>query len=177
MVAVIRRWIIFAVALVALCGSVTTVFATQAWRDYELRGYVDPTRTVDLPYRVPQRLGVNADLFQYDDAELARHLGLMRDANIVWVRQFIYWDVFEPTRGVFEWDTLDRVMRVLDAYPEIELIPVFMNSPAWARANDVVTAPPDDPTAMISFLQAFTARYGEAIDYYQVWDEPNLNDA
>ncbi|MEL6405885.1 MAG: O-antigen ligase family protein [Chloroflexota bacterium] len=177
MVAVIRRWIIFAVALIALCGSITTVFATQAWRDYELRGYVDPTQTVDLPYRVPRRLGVNADLFQYDDDELTRHLGLMREANIVWVRQVVYWDTFEPTQGTFEWDALDRVMGALDAYPEIELIPVFMNSPAWARESDVVTAPPDDPVAISPFLQAFTERYGEAIDYYQVWDEPNLDDA
>ncbi|MEO1287291.1 MAG: beta-galactosidase [Chloroflexota bacterium] len=171
-----RKYLIFVVSLVLCLGSITAIIATQDLQNYELRGYVDPTRTTELPYRIP-RLGINADLLQYSPNELSYHLDLMNEAGIHWIRQFIYWDEIEPEQGQFTWDTLDVVMSQLSDYPQMQLIPVFMNSPAWARQNAVVTAPPDDPTDIIPFLQAFTERYGDAITYYQVWDEPNLDDA
>jgi hypothetical protein len=46
----------------------SAVIVTQQARDYDLRGYVDATRTTHIPYRVP-RLGVNADLLQYSPDE------------------------------------------------------------------------------------------------------------
>lgn len=171
-----RRYIVFFVSLLLLAGSITTVFASRDLRDYELRGYVDATQTTDLPYRIP-RLGVNAELFQYTDDELEQHLTWMQEANVAWIRQFIYWNQFEAVRGDFQWDELDRVMTALADYPDLQLVPVFMNSPAWSRNLEIVTAPPDDPTVIVPFLRQFAARYGESIDYYQVWDEPNLDDA
>ncbi|GAB5491411.1 MAG: O-antigen ligase family protein [Phototrophicaceae bacterium] len=171
-----RRYIIFAISLVLLFGSITTVIATKNIQNYDLRGYADATQTTDLPYRIP-RLGVNADLFQYDADELSQHLEWMQDANINWIRQFIYWDTFEPEQGAYQWQDLNAIMVALEAYPQMQLIPVFMNSPAWARDSEILTAPPTDPQSIRPFLQAFAERYGEAIDYYQIWDEPNLDDA
>ncbi len=171
-----RQYIIFAISLFLLLGSITTVIATKNIQDYDLRGYVDATQNSNLPYRIP-RLGVNADLFQYDADELSYHLDLMQVANIQWIRQFIYWDEFEPTQGQYEWSQLDVVMATLSEYPQLELIPVIMNSPEWSRQSSIATAPPDSPTDIVPFLQSFAERYGDDIDYYQVWDEPNLDDA
>lgn len=171
-----RQYIVFVVSLVALLGSLTTVFATRDLRDYQLRGYVDATQTTDLPYRI-DRLGVNANLFQYSESELEQQLTWMQEAQVTWIRQFIYWDEFETTEGDFDWQALDLVIEYLEDYPQLHLIPVFMNSPEWARQNNNVTAPPDDPRTIIPFLRAFAERYGEQIDYYQIWDEPNLDDA
>lgn len=170
-----RQYIIFFISLFLLCGSITTVIATQHIQNYELRGYVDSTQSSDLPYRIP-RLGVNADLFQYSPEELTYHLDLMQTANINWIRQFIYWDEFEPQRGLFIWEQLDTIMGVLAEYPQMQLIPVFMNSPSWSRQSEVATAPPISPTDIVPFLQQFAERYGDTIDYYQIWDEPNLDD-
>ena len=89
-----RRYIVFAISLILLLGSITTVIATKNVQDFNLRGYVDATDNSNLPYRIP-RLGVNADLFQYDDEALAYHLSLMEQANINWIRQYIYWDEIE----------------------------------------------------------------------------------
>jgi O-antigen ligase len=54
---------------------------------------------------------------------------------------------------------------------------VLEKSPQWARASmdaDVPDAPPQDFADYESFVKAFAARYKEHIDYFQIWDEPNL---
>ncbi|MBZ0301011.1 MAG: hypothetical protein K8J31_14785, partial [Anaerolineae bacterium] len=75
----IRRVILFIASLFVLLGSLTTALATAAERDFQLRGYVDATRDADLPYQVP-RLGVNAELTQYDYETLDRQLERMQQA-------------------------------------------------------------------------------------------------
>jgi O-antigen ligase len=63
------------------------------------------------------------------------------------------------------------------SFPELELVPVFINSPAWARSSDSVTAPPDSPSDYADFVSQFAERYGNSVDHYQIWDEPNLSAA
>ena len=101
-----RNFILFIAALVAWSGSLVAVLAAQTERDFQLRGYVDPTTTTDLPYRVP-RLGVNAELLQYTGEELALHLDLMQAAHITWIRQYARWDEIEPTSGAYDWAAWD----------------------------------------------------------------------
>lgn len=172
----IRRVLLFGIALAVLAGSLTTVFATTAELDNHLRGYVDATLDANLPFRVP-RLGVNADLLQYTPDQLPHQLELMQQAQIVWIRQFAYWDDIEPTSGQYDWQRWDALVAQLADYPDLKLIVVLMNTPAWARSGGDPTAPPDDPALFAQFARAFAQRYGAAIDYYQIWDEPNLIDA
>lgn len=144
-----------------------------------LRGYVDATRSQELPYRVP-RLGVNAELTQYTPDALNTQLDRMQQANITWVRQFFSWDAYEPARGEInadvqrQWDAIADAFRQRD---DLELVAVLMHTPAWARpenAADDSTAAPASPDDFAAFARAFALRYGDVIDYYQVWDEPNL---
>ncbi len=173
-----RRWILLIAAGAALCGSVIGLAATAAQRAYALRGYVDPALEADLPFRVP-RLGVNAELTQYSAGELDDQLQAMRAAGVVWVRQFFPWDQIEPAPGVFAWDRWDRVVSAAAAYPDLHLIAVLVNAPDWARApgGRGATAPPADAADFARFSRALAARYGAAINHYQVWDEPNLTAA
>jgi O-antigen ligase len=171
-----RSFIIFLGALMALSGSLTAVFATETALAYDLRGYVDATQDANLPYRLP-RLGVNADLLQYDEAILRQNLDWMREAHIHWIRQFLYWETIEPIQGQMDWQAWDSLLAVMADYPDLRLVVVVMNSPDWARSSEIPTAPPDKPQAISPFLQDFARRYGETIDFYQIWDEPNLDDA
>ncbi|MCC6802707.1 MAG: beta-galactosidase, partial [Anaerolineae bacterium] len=168
-----RQFLIIAVALVVLAGSVVTAAATQRERDYALRGYVDPTQDANLPYRMP-RLGVNAELTQYEPNRLAEQLEQMRLAHITWVRQFFRWDEIEPQPGEFQWERWDAIVQPFANDSQLKLVAVLMNTPDWAREGDQPTAPPTDPAAFARFAAAFAARYGATIDTYQVWDEPNL---
>ncbi len=174
-----RYTLILIVTLIAFMGSITALFATQQERDFELRGYVDATRESNLPYFQP-RLGVNAELTQYAAAELPHHFDLMQQAHIIWVRQVFRWDEIESEQGVFDWEQWDTVVTAIADYPDLEIVAVIVNTPIWARtalAAENATAPPDDPAYLADFAAALAERYGDIIDYYQIWDEPNLTAA
>ena len=174
-----RHYIILIVTLAVLCGSLVTAGATLRERDEQLRGYVDATQNSDLPYWMP-RLGVNAELTQYTPDELDQQLDLMRAAHITWVRQFARWDDIEPSRGEFDWAQWDTIVAAFTDDSDLQLVAVLMNSPTWARESqpeETNTTPPDDPASFADFARAFAERYGTTIDHYQIWDEPNLDDA
>ncbi|MCB9106707.1 MAG: O-antigen ligase family protein [Anaerolineales bacterium] len=64
----------------------------------------------------------------------------------------------------------------LSTQPSIQLIAVLQTSPRWARApHTTATAPPLAPSDFGRFARALSARYGELINIYQIWDEPNLS--
>src|SRR5262249_43407861 len=69
----------------------------------------------------------------------------------------------------------------VDKHPNLRLVAVLFESPAWARtpeaATDTPQTPPRDPADFAAFASAFASRYGQSIDHYQVWDEPNLTAA
>ncbi|MBE2271344.1 MAG: hypothetical protein IAE80_24130, partial [Anaerolinea sp.] len=173
-----RDFLIALVALAALCGSLVAAGGTIRERDLRLRGYVDPTQTAELPFRVP-RLGVNAELMLYDADELGAQFDLMEAAGVHWVRQFVPWDEIETAPGDYRWSVWDAIIGALNGR-DLELVAVLMNSPAWAQTSTTdttPTAPPDDPAVFARFAAAFAARYGQTINYYQIWDEPNLTAA
>lgn len=175
----LRPLLIFACAACAFSGSILATLATWQARDFQLRGYVDATQSSALPFRVP-RLGVNADLTQYSPSELRQQLTRMETANIRWIRQEARWDAMEPTAGDIQWGDWDRLVAILSEHPNLKIIVVFVHSPAWARhpdARDALTpsAPPEAPSTFAAFASAFARRYGEIIDHYQIWDEPNIS--
>lgn len=174
-----RAFVIFIVALAALIGSLVTTFATIDLRNFNLRGYEDPTQNPNLPYRVP-RLGVNADLTQYTTLELEQHLTWMEQAGVSWVRQTIPWNEVEAQQGRYDWGKWDSITDVLEQHPTLHMIAVLVNTPVWARtplAPGDPTAPPDNPDTFAGFASQFAQRYQTTVDYYQIWDEPNLTEA
>lgn len=169
-----RSHLIFLLTLLLFFGSLVTTLDTIRQRDYNLRGYVDATSDANLPFRIP-RLGVNAELTQYDAPALERNLSLMEQAHIIWVRQSIRWSEIEPTKGNFQWGKTDEIFNAFKQHPQLKPVVVLLSEPDWARPSQPTpTAPPTNIDDFAAFTGAFAARYGEQVDYYQVWDEPNL---
>jgi O-antigen ligase len=172
-----RPLIIFAVTLAALCACLVALFGTIQARDTALRGYRNPLQTTELPFWMP-RLGVNAELLQYDSQALQANLDRMQAANIHWVRQFFAWDDIEPEQGNYDWDKYDDIVEQFRENPDLQLVAVLAYSPEWAYSRgETDTAPPDDPADFAAFARALAERYGDVIDAYQIWDEPNLENA
>ena len=171
-----RQYVVFFFCILALFGSAATIGVTTTARDYDLRGYADATTDTNLPYRIP-RFGVNADLTQYSAGELSSQLDLMQAAGVYWVRQIVRWDEIEPTRDDYNWQKIDPIMEVFRDRLDMELVVVLFGAPAWASDSDQRTAPPHDPADFATFAGQFAARYGDVVHTYQVWDEPNLDDA
>lgn len=172
-----RRLFIFFITLLMAAGSTGILLYVIDTRTERLYGVVNPLSATSLPMRTA-RLGVNAELTMYDDETLQAQLELMQAARVTWVRQFIYWDRVEPEPGRFDWSEYDRIIDAVDATDDLRLVAVLMNTPLWARhasaAQDDPTAPPEYPTAFARFAGEFAKRYGDRVDFVQVWDEPNL---
>ncbi len=171
-----RQSVLVFVSLAAVIASLVATLVTIAERDLVLRGYVDATQTGDLPWSQPN-LGVNVELSKYLAGELDAHLARMQGAQITWVRQLFPWNAIEAQPGTFNWETWDAIVAAMADYPQLRLVAVLLNTPAFARSNDHISAPPRDPATFAAFAQAFAGRYGHVIDHYQIWDEPNLTDA
>lgn len=139
------------------------------------------TQGYGLPPDVPQAavnpFGVNVALEQYDEAELEQALALIKAGGFQWVRQTFPWAEIEPQPGQYHWVTWDRIVATVRKH-NLSLIAVLDTSPDWAQRNPETAyrySPPQEIADFGRFAQAFAQRYREEINYYQIWDEPNLS--
>jgi O-antigen ligase len=124
------------------------------------------------PLTPPQHdLGVNVALEQYDDAPLKTAVAQIKQAGFTTMRQTFPWASIEPVEGQFDWTQWDRIVQATDG---LKLIAVLDTAPAWAASSNLY--PPTSTVQFASFARAFAQRYGDRIDTYQIWDEPNLGD-
>ena len=125
-------------------------------------GFPAPVAEADVPI-----LGVNVALEQYDDEGLEAALNRIAEGGFVWLRQSFHWSQIEPQPGRFDWTAPDRALAALARYPQLRLVAVLDDQPP---------TPPTNSAEFAAFAETFAARYGAQVDYYQVWDEPNLAD-
>jgi O-antigen ligase len=119
--------------------------------------------------------GVNADLTRYPPAALDHTLTRMKELGLRWIRQPFPWAEIEPTSGQFNWARWDQVVEAVSAHG-LQLIAVLDTTPAWARPpNTSPFTPPTELADFGGFARVLADRYGDRIDYYQIWDEPNLS--
>ncbi len=117
-------------------------------------------------------LGVNVALEQYDDAQLKAEVAQIKQSGFTTIRQTFPWASIEPVEGQFDWTPWDRIV---DAAGDLNLIAVLDTAPTWAAPLPIFN-PPTSTLHFANFARAFAQRYGDRIDTYQIWDEPNLGD-
>jgi O-antigen ligase len=121
--------------------------------------------------------GVNVSLEQYELADGERALAKIEAAGLRWVRQTFPWAEIEPQPGHYRWQPWDEVVSAARAH-DLSIIAVLDTSPSWARRDaegENPHTPPRETADYGRFVRAFAERYGQQIDYYQVWDEPNIS--
>jgi O-antigen ligase len=165
------RWPAFWLALLIILAGIGT------WLGLDLRhiqsSYPGPSPII--PLAADKSYGVNADLTRYPPVALDHALARMNELGLRWIRQPFPWAEIEPTSGQFNWAPWDRVVEAASAHG-LQLIAVLDTTPAWARPpNTNPFTPPAELADFGDFARALAERYGDRIDYYQVWDEPNLS--
>lgn len=112
-------------------------------------------------------LGVNVALDRYTEDQVASALSLADEGGFVWVRQSFYLSrvMGEGPGDAADWSGVDRVMDALGEHPNLRMVAVLEDDPP---------APPADHEEFAAFARAFAERYGDRVDDYQIWDEPNL---
>ncbi|MBE2198162.1 MAG: O-antigen ligase family protein [Anaerolinea sp.] len=145
-------WLI--VALVALLAS----GALQFRHNFLTRG---------LPDGLPQPVnfggvqpGLNVALHQYDDAALADNLQQIADLGVQFVKQPFYFS------EEFDWAAADRLVTAV-SHQNLTFIPLLDGNPDDNFA-------PVETAVFAQWTAEFATRYGDEIQFYIIWDEPNL---
>lgn len=134
-----------------------------------------PGLSPNIPLAADKSFGVNADLSQYSPQALDHTLSQMSQLGLRWIRQPFPWAEIEAVPGQFDWAAWDQVVEAANTY-HLKLIAVLDTTPVWARPSD--TSPLTPPTEFADFggfARAVAERYGDRLDHYQIWDEPNLS--
>ena len=164
-----RSLILTILSLIGLIVVSVTAMAITIDRDQRTRGI---TFGFPDPITPPIKgLGVNVALEQYDDAQLRDNLTQIKAAGFTWLRQTFPWSQIEPEQGQFDWDRWDRIVQQSNGF---NIIAVLDTSPSWAAPASL--QPPTSTLQFANFARLLALRYGDRIDYYQIWDEPNLGD-
>lgn len=116
-------------------------------------------------------VGVNVALERYAAADLKTELAQISRSGFGWIRQTFRWSEIEPVQGEFNWTQWDQIVQSIT---DQKIIAVLDTSPLWASASNLY--PPTSTVHFANFARLFALRYGDRIDYYQIWDEPNLGD-
>lgn len=141
--------------------------------------------------------GVNTFFEQEADPDKMRvQFQMISDAGFGWIRQEFPWEDIEVDgRGQFTdtrydydgdgtpdtisaWDKYDNIVDLAEEH-NLDMIVRLSNPPEWSRANNPDTdggakAPPDDYQDFVNYAVAVAERYQGRIQYYQVWNEPNI---
>lgn len=132
--------------------------------------------------------GINTFLnLEVEPEKRERSLQMIADAGFRWIRQEFTWEDIEihgkadfedrrhePYRSA--WEKYDQIVALAEAY-DLGIIARLSNPPAWSRAaGDAMGtyAPPDDFNDYGDFVEAVVSRYRGRIQYYQLWNEPNI---
>ncbi len=104
--------------------------------------------------------GLNVYLDQYDDAALADHLRQIADLGVQLVKQPFYFS------EDFDWAEADRLVTAV-SHHNLTLVPLLDGNPADEFA-------PVDTAVFAQWTAGFAQRYGDTVQFYIIWDEPNL---
>lgn len=150
-----------------------------------------------LPKHLPQvavahtdqvPFGVNTFLDQeVEPQKREQTLHMVKAAGFQWIRQsFPWYDIEIHSKGDFEdrrhepyrsaWEKYDHIV-MTTVENDLDIIARLEAPPDWSRYDGNARGafgPPDDLTDFGDYVTAVASRYREQIDYYQIWNEPNI---
>jgi hypothetical protein len=99
------------------------------------------------------------------------------------------WNDVEPSNGTYNWAPLDATISQAKSAGITSFMYTFWSTPEWASSNPsqscILTAienvtgcaaPPTSINDWDSFVKAVVTRYSDQIRYFELWNEPNLDE-
>ena len=107
-----------------------------------------------------------------------QQLEQMKAMGVTSIRLDAGWAWVEPTAGSYDWSALDQVISSINQVGfSIDLI--IDQCPSWAgvsSADGSVWAQPASAATYATYAAAVAARYGsKGVKYFEIWNEPNIN--
>ncbi len=123
----------------------------------------------------PGQLGIATpfgELLGRSDAEMQAELQDYVNMGVDWVRLDIHWSLVQPdAKGGFNWTLVDKVFNAVEA-KGLEIVAILNNTPDWM--DDSLSSAADQ-AAYGRFASEAAKRYGNIVDYWEVYNEPNMN--
>lgn len=118
----------------------------------------------------PVSFGVEAVI---DAANVEPVILQAQEIGATWVKLDVDWREAEPEPGDYRLDDLDTVVAGLNS-ANISILLTVSSAPAWARTSTDESGPPDSLADFALFARHVAERYGDRVQAYQIWHEPNL---
>jgi hypothetical protein len=107
-------------------------------------------------------------------AELTLFMDKLQAAGIGWAHVAVIWPYVESAPGTYDWSVYDAIVAAAQQH-QIKVLATILYTPAWATSYPTWTGIPD-ATAWVSFCTAAATRYRGSINYWGLWNEPNLTE-
>ncbi len=105
----------------------------------------------------------------------SKTLQLIKAAGIQLIRIDINWYEVEPKRGVYDWSRIDAVVAQARKLG-LEILGLLAYTPSWANGGKGINYPPDNVEDWKRFVKAAVSRYRGKIKYWNLWNEPNVEE-
>jgi polysaccharide biosynthesis protein PslG len=119
----------------------------------------------------PSSFGVNIHAPQ--GAELTSQLDRVKAAGFGWVRIDFIWAAIEPRKGKYDWRAYDTLAAAAKARG-LQVFATIAYTPAWATDGSEITGVPRNPDDWRRICFRAAKRYRGKINYWGLWNEPNL---
>ncbi len=92
--------------------------------------------------------------------------------GVGWIRAFVSWNTFEPSRGHLNEPELDTLETGLAALPKgTKVIIDLVGTPAWESGSDNPVVPPRDPADYARFAGLMAGRFAGRVAAWEIWNE------
>ncbi len=125
----------------------------------------------------PGFFGYGIQAHMVDNGQAPKVMEMIRGLGFGWVKQQVEWKRHEPSKGQYDWGSLDEIANVAAANG-IKVLYSVVKAPRWARPPNTdfsVEGPPANPQDFADFLAAMAARYRGKVQAYEIWNEQNLH--
>ena len=132
-------------------------------------------------------VGITARLSERSDEDLARVVSRLRSAGVTYVKEDVSWRTLEPSRGVYDWSSMDRWVAAATS-GGLRIIALPCDAPRWAMPawNYAPVRGSGRLADFSAFVRKLVERYGtrgdfwvehpelrtRPIRYYDIWNEP-----
>lgn len=129
-----------------------------------------------LPNLDPARMGIQLDP-NLSQADWNAALADIQRLGVKWLKVQVSWKQLQPNAP----GEVSEDFRRLEIYLEtaynngLDILISIAKAPAWARSNQTEDGPPDDPQALVQFINLITEEFGTSLDAIEIWNEPNLS--
>lgn len=122
------------------------------------------------------KIGVHTRLTdEVEEWKIEKTLAMVREMGASWIVEYFPWAYIQPQPEIYDWTHSDMVIdhavrQGLTVIARIDYVP------RWARPEETTSRylDPEAYPLYADFLARFAERYRDRVQYYIIWNEPNL---